>query len=422
MWTWHAHQRKWLADKSRFRIAIKARQIGWSTVVAREAIEAAFVGRTTVLGSASQRQSAELMRKVAAMLPVAAFGTGVVATKKNESELLLNTGGRIISIPSNPNTVVGFTGDVVLDEFARTANAEEVWAALFPTISSNQRFSLSVVSTPRGMEGKFHSIVSDARTTGGEWSLHQCDIHQAIAGGCKHNVEQLRAACDDEQVFRQEFLCEFVDEAHALLPYELIQACVDDGLDYEFDASRVCGYCTVGMDIGRVKDLTVICVGWDWRGRRAAAFIELKRCPYREQREALDRIMRLCRVSKACIDSTGIGAQLAEDAAADWGHVVEPVAFTAPIKEVFAGAMVKAFSGAAVAIAPHDPLIHDLHSVSKSVTIAGNVRYAAPREHGSHADRFWAMALMLHAACSGGGPAYAEGFARRGGIESRGIW
>jgi len=32
------------------------------------------------------------------------------------------------------------------------------------------------------------------------------------------------------------------------------------------------------------------------------------------------------------------------------------------------------------------------------VTQAGNVRYAAPRDEGSHADRWTAMALALHAA------------------------
>ena len=35
--------------------------------------------------------------------------------------------------------------------------------------------------------------------------------------------------------------------------------------------------------------------------------------------------------------------------------------------------------------------------MQRTVTIAGNVRYAAPRSEGSHADRFMALALALHA-------------------------
>ena len=47
-------------------------------------------------------------------------------------------------------------------------------------------------------------------------------------------------------------------------------------------------------------------------------------------------------------------------------------------------------------------LLSDLHSVEKQVTAAGNVRYAAPRSEGSHADRFMALALALHAAAQAG--------------------
>jgi len=37
------------------------------------------------------------------------------------------------------------------------------------------------------------------------------------------------------------------------------------------------------------------------------------------------------------------------------------------------------------------------------MTGAGNFRLIAPRTEGSHADRFWAAALAIHAAnCSGG--------------------
>jgi hypothetical protein len=43
------------------------------------------------------------------------------------------------------------------------------------------------------------------------------------------------------------------------------------------------------------------------------------------------------------------------------------------------------------------PLIDDLHSIQRTITIAGNVRYQAPREDGSHADRWTALALALQA-------------------------
>ena len=48
---------------------------------------------------------------------------------------------------------------------------------------------------------------------------------------------------------------------------------------------------------------------------------------------------------------------------------------------------------------PYDPHIRaDLRSVTKQTTGAGNIRFTAERNADGHADRFWALALALHAA------------------------
>jgi phage FluMu gp28-like protein len=73
---------------------------------------------------------------------------------------------------------------------------------------------------------------------------------------------------------------------------------------------------------------------------------------------------------------------------------------TAPAKESLASRILAAFQRGDVSIPHHRPLIDDLHSVQRTLTLSGNVRYAAPREEGSHADRWTAMALALHAAGS----------------------
>jgi phage FluMu gp28-like protein len=71
---------------------------------------------------------------------------------------------------------------------------------------------------------------------------------------------------------------------------------------------------------------------------------------------------------------------------------------TAPVKESLASRILAVFQRGDICIPDHRPLIDDLHSMEKTVTQAGNVRYAAPRDAGSHADRWTAMALALHAA------------------------
>jgi len=49
-----------------------------------------------------------------------------------------------------------------------------------------------------------------------------------------------------------------------------------------------------------------------------------------------------------------------------------------------------------------DKLKSDLRAIRKEVTASGNVRFAADRGVNGHADRFWGLALALHAAKSEG--------------------
>ena len=57
---------------------------------------------------------------------------------------------------------------------------------------------------------------------------------------------------------------------------------------------------------------------------------------------------------------------------------------------------------------PDDPQIRaDLRKVQKVTTAAGNIRFVAESTPDGHADRFWALALAIHAAEQTPGDAYA---------------
>ncbi len=170
---WWAHQRAWLEDDSRFRLCLKGRQCGMSTAVAAEAVGHAVSGKTTVLASASERQSRELTRRCRKLLPiVAAASNGSIHVEKETADgLELSTGGRIISVPASAATVQGFAASVVLDEAAWMPNADELWQALVPSITASREHRLSVPSTPRGKGGLFHRLWTQADGT--RWSRHR---------------------------------------------------------------------------------------------------------------------------------------------------------------------------------------------------------------------------------------------------------
>ena len=334
-----------------------------------------------------------------------AAATPVCPPRGSSAEAIeLSTGGRVISLPASAATVQGYTGHVVIDEAAWIPDVDALWMAIVPTISTRREYRLSVVSTPGPRAGMFHRLWVSGDDA---WSRHCVSIYDARAGGAPHDIEALRAAVADEATWRAAYECQFVDESHALLPYDLLLARVDDTLSYHLNEKTMSepGNLYAGYDVGRKRDLSVLIVlerikkEFRWRGA-----VELRESPFDEQFELLTGVLDVRSLRRLGIDQSGLGMQLAEELVQNHGSRVEPITMTAPVKESLASRILAVFQRGDLAIPDHRPLIDDLHSIQRTVTLSGNVRYAAPREAGSHADRWTALALALHAA----GPAPME--------------
>jgi hypothetical protein len=107
---------------------------------------------------------------------------------------------------------------------------------------------------------------------------------------------------------------------------------------------------------------------------------------------------RLAAVRRVCVDQSGIGMMLAERLVQKYGAVVEPVTFTAQLKERLAPMVKQAFEDRTVRIPDSREVRADLNSVKRFVTPAGNVRFDAEHTDRGHADRFWALAQVINAA------------------------
>lgn len=413
------YQKRWVEDQSRFKIALKARQTGFSFAVALEVVLDAVERRTTwVLLSRGERQSKELMEKVA--MHARAIG---VACRELETtfqiddrefkqlEIRFPNGSKVIGLPANPDTARGFSGNVVLDEFAFHADSRKIWTALYPTITRG--YKIRVISTPQGKSNKFYALWTD---DSGTWSKHQVDIYQAKEQGMDVDIEELRKGVESEDDWLQEFCCEFLDEADSLLTYELINSCEDERATVELPEDwEPQGNLYLGVDIGRKKDLTVLWLYEElgdvfW----TRAVKELVKTPFRVQRQELFWFLSLPGLRRACIDNTGLGMQLAEEAQERFGYLVEPVTFTAAVKQELAITQKRMFEDRLVRVPVKREIREDLHSVKKITTAAGNIRYDAERSEASgHADRFWASALGLHAGTNPPGKPEYQSVARR---------
>jgi len=409
----YGFQQRWLADKIRFKVGLMCRQIGKSFIVALEVVDDAVqTGNDWVLLSAGERQSKELMQKVnmhCRAYSIAASDIEESFFQDTQYTLLtirLPNGARIMGLPANPDTARGFSANVVLDEFAFHKDSDAIWKALFPTVSRG--YKLRIVSTPQGKGNRFHAIW----TGDNNFSKHCVDIYQAVADGVPHNIEELKDAIDDEDAWLQEYECKFIDEASTLLSYELIAACQDDTVppeilynDFNLNAFTFVptGPVYQGVDIGRKKDLSVFCsneqVGDIYWNRLSIVLAKVK---YRLQQQLLASVIGKIKVTRTCIDATGIGSQLAEDTVDQFGsYAAEAVEFTNAVKADLAIRTLRIFQDRRIRIPMSRKWRDDLHSVRKSTTAAGNVRFDAERTKEGHADRFWAMALSLMASEEG---------------------
>lgn len=407
----YPYQRRWLDDKSRFKIGMFARQTGktFTTTleIAEDLIDAEVTGHRTrwVILSRGERQAREAMEE-GLKLHLRAMNVGFEAftddfrlsdsTVVKSLEVVTKNGSRVTALPANPDTARGFSANVFLDEFAFHADSRKIWAALFPVVSRNG-LKLRVVSTPNGKGNKFYDLMTSAETAG--WSKHVVDIYQAVADGLPRDVEALRAALNDPDAWAQEYELKWLDEASAWLPYDLINAAEDDkaGIPDLYAG----GPCFVGVDIGRRRDLFVL-----WVVEKVGdvlwtrELVERRGATFAEQDAILDDVFARYNVIRCCMDQTGMGEKPVEDAQRRHGTSrVEGVLFTATNKLTLATVGKQAFEDRRIRMPlGRQPLRTDLHKLQKVSGPTGTPRFVADSDANGHADRAWACFLAANAA------------------------
>lgn len=404
----YGYQRRWLADKSRFKIGMFARQTGktFTTTleIADRLMQAEVDGRRErwVILSRGERQAKEAM-DAGVKLHLKAYQMGFEAaeeevlfgqTRYNQLEVTLPGGSKVTALPANPDTARGFSANVFLDEFAFHQESREIWKALFPVISNG--FDLRITSTPNGIGNKFHEIITGK---GGGWSRHEVDIIKAVADGLPRDIEEMKAALNDDDAWEQEFMIRFLDEASAWLTYELISSCEHEnaGRPEHYQGGPV----YLGVDIGRRKDLYVqsaleLVGDVLWERER----LELKAAKFAAQDAALADFFDRYNVVRCCMDQTGMGEKPVEDAQRLYGTSrVEGVLMTAPAQLRMATLAKETFEDRGLRIEQGAPLLRsDLHKIKKVVGPTGIPRFVAERDEGGHADRAWALFLAIAAA------------------------
>jgi phage FluMu gp28-like protein len=365
-------------------------------------------------------------------------------------------GRRIHCVSSNPNALAGKRGHVKLDEFALHQDQRMLYRVAKPLTQWGG--TLSIISTHRGSQTLFNNLIRDITERGNPmgWSLHTVPLQKAVDQGLVEKINaksgsndsreafiaRLHAQCIDEEQWLQEYCCTPADESTTFITFDMLTSCEQPDLQLlsieelqnhlanasvspienqnskfenpsnlhssplNYNPSTPIPFLSpksilfLGLDVARKHDLCVFDVGekigdvvWD-RLR-----IEMRGCRFAEIEETLFRLLRMPQLKRACIDATGLGAQLAERAVERFEWKVEPITFTASMKEELAFGLRGDFEERRLRIVRDDRLVADLRGIKKEVSASGNIRFLG--ESGdSHCDRFWAKALRQHGARS----------------------
>ena len=409
----YPYQQRWLLDRSRFKIGMFSRQSGKTFTTTLECVDDCFAAAAERAGrrerwvilSRGERQAAEAMEEgvkrhaAAYQLAIESLDHEFVAdsgTRYKALEVGLPGGSRITALPANPETARGYSANVFLDEFARHQKSREIWGALFPVISAGHR--IRVTSTPNGKGNKFYELMTADEEI---WSKHVVDIHQAVADGLPRDVDELRAGLNDDELWRQEYELEWLDEASAWLSFDLI-----NGMEHAQAGDRSLvgrGLKVIGNDIGRRRDLWV---AWElalvgdvaWTRER----VELRNRKFSEHDLTLDGLVRRYRPAAIWMDQTGMGEKPVEDAVRRYGEsIVTGVVFTPARRLDLATSLrTRAQDRKARIPAGDRELRADLHAIKRMAGQTGTPRLVVDDDAGeanSHADRFWALALACGA-------------------------
>ena len=428
------YQQRWLDDKAKIKIWEKSRRIGATYVQSYEDVRDCINRSVPAVWFSSADESAakeyiDYCEKWVKLFHATAkrLGEVIIDNEKDIKALVIefSNGTKIHALSSNPKSFRSKGGKVVLDEFAFHNNPDELWKAARPCITWG--FPLRILSTHNGQNCLYYKFIDQVLKGKLNWSHHKTPIQLAVSEGLVDKIYQRKTTlqeqedwmanekdnCFDEYTWLQEYCCIAVDEASAFLPYDLIATCELNDILRPLEDIKHDFY--VGVDIGRRKDLTVIWVLEKIENiKYTRLVVELAKMPFHKQEEILHEILSHKLFRRDCQDDTGIGMQMAENAQVKFGKFrVEGVTFTNKVKEDLAYRLRTEFENKTVFIPNRHEIREDLHSVRKITTASNNIRFDADRSDNGHADRFWALALALHAADNGSGDIHISTRKRR---------
>ena len=446
-----AFQKKLAASTSRFVIALWSRQTGkgfTSSFIASRGAETEPRSKWLIVAP-TERQSLETLDKCkdwikAANLSAAEteeeFDALEKGAKIKAKVIALPNGSKIYALPGKPASLRGFTGYLILDEFAFFEDQDAVWKAVFAVITNPMAGikRVLVTSTPNGQGDRFHRLVDENFLNPNpkrrvKWEVQKATIHEAAkeweAAGklgtvvdeatgkerpktAEEYVEEIREAFDCPEAWPQEYECEFLDASANLLTFDMITAAESvEATEHGFDPDEP-GEFYGGFDFGGIKDPSIFWLAKKAGGKLVTREVKVLRgLDTEDQLEEVRPMIEKC--VRVCVDYTGPGRGFGDMAAKRWGQFdedpkkflagkIELFTFSEPSKRALFTPFRLCFGKEPTFLIPHaDWIRQDFHAM-QMILRGKEYVFWAPRMSAGHSDGSCAAALCRRAASFGG--------------------
>ena len=185
-------QKRWVEDRSRLKLAVKARQIGWSwasaySIVRRKALaDARLDAWITSRDELQAKLFVDDCKAFANILQIGAEDLGERVLRDPDGKagsafvLRMANGSDLYSLSSNPNAQAGKRGDRIIDEAALHTDLRFLYGIAYPGITWGGQ--LEIFSTPRAETHYFQTLVKEIELNGNpkKFSFHKVTLQDAL--------------------------------------------------------------------------------------------------------------------------------------------------------------------------------------------------------------------------------------------------
>ena len=338
----------------------------------------------------------------------------------SKSRVTLRNGSCCIALSSNIDAIAGKTGDVIIDEAALHKDLRRLmgiagpatnWKGgrmwVFSTHRSRKNYFNELCETVRKEDGAhgrrvFRLTINDAIRDG---LLDALNIDREEQGLAPYTPEAFLQKClndsGSQQLFDQEYLLiPTEDDGSQAVPPHLWSLCaVPRSQCFAPPVEGRRYFC--GLDIGRMRDLTVCTVFelCDDGLFILRDMLEIKTpCPFPEQETQLLQFLAKWKIKDGYSDGTGVGVGLAETVQRRVKGI-QPVKITHTSRPEYIGQLLDLMRSKRLRIPDDLSLQEDFSSVEAYTNKHGGLDFWIPsRGNRGHGDRFMSCALAVASA------------------------